>query len=250
MAVLHHDTNKEETQDDNNKEEQGNDEEDDGFVMTQDNNTKDDETLVGETPKVQQASGRKAHQQTHKEAHHLAYRGGGTLGMSSDGNDEKTRGSKVRPGSRPVDKDRKAFPPQSREGLHRSEREGKKPHHRRQAEDPDDRANQRPYGSHRKAGAPKAPAKGDTVLRLRASMRMTRTTTRSQAWAPRNRCCSKPWRLLPSGAKWAQVAEMVAWGCARTMTSRQQPNLPLELRAACLMTKRGPHLRASRAPML
>ncbi len=111
LAALRDNTNKEEEQDNDNEEEQGNDEEEDGFVVTQDNDTKDNETSVGETPKVQQASGKKAHQQTHKEAHHLAYRGGGTLGMSSDGNDGKTQGSKVRPGSRPINEDRKALPP-------------------------------------------------------------------------------------------------------------------------------------------
>jgi hypothetical protein len=127
LAALRNDTNDEEEQDDNNEEEQGGNEEEDGFVVTQDDNTKDNETSVGETPKVQRASGRKAHQQTHKEAHHLAYRGGGTLGMSSDSNDGKTRGSKVRPGSRPINEDRKALPPQLREGLRCSEREGKNP---------------------------------------------------------------------------------------------------------------------------
>ncbi len=108
LAALHDNTNKEEEQDDDNEEDN---EEEDGFVATQDDDTKDDETLVGEAPKVQQESCRKAHQQTHKEAHHLAYRGGRTLGMSSDGNNEKIRGSKVRPGSWPVDEDRKALSP-------------------------------------------------------------------------------------------------------------------------------------------
>jgi hypothetical protein len=111
LAALCDDTDEEEEQDDDNKEEQGKDKEEDEFVVTQDNDTKDDETLVGETPKVQQASSRKAHQQTYKEAHHLAYRGGGMLGMSLDGDDGKTQGSKVRPGSRPNNEDRKALPP-------------------------------------------------------------------------------------------------------------------------------------------
>ncbi len=111
LAALHDNTNKEEEQDDDNKEEQGDNEEEDGFVATQDDDTKDNKTLVGEAPKVQQESCRKAHQQTHKEAHHLAYRGGRTLVMSSDGNNGKIRGSKVRPGIWPVDKDRKALPP-------------------------------------------------------------------------------------------------------------------------------------------
>ncbi len=39
-------------------------------------------------------------------------------------------------------------------------RRQKKPRHCCQADDPDDRANQRPYDSHGKARAPKAPAKG------------------------------------------------------------------------------------------
>ncbi len=37
----------------NNKEEPGDDKEEDGFVVTQDNNTKDNETLGGKAPKVQ-----------------------------------------------------------------------------------------------------------------------------------------------------------------------------------------------------
>jgi hypothetical protein len=53
LAALRDDTNKEEEQDNDNKEEQGDDEEEDGFVVTQDNDTKDNETLVGETPKMQ-----------------------------------------------------------------------------------------------------------------------------------------------------------------------------------------------------
>ena len=108
LAALHDNTNKEEEQDDDNEEDN---EEEDGFVATQDDDTKDNKTLVGEAPKVQQESCRKAHQQTHKEAHHLTYRGGRTLGMSLDGNYGKARGSKVRPGSRSINKDRKALPP-------------------------------------------------------------------------------------------------------------------------------------------
>jgi hypothetical protein len=69
-------------QDDDNEEEQSDDGKEDGFVVTQDGNTEDYETSGGKAPKVQQASGWKAHQQTHKEAQHLAYRGGGTLGLS------------------------------------------------------------------------------------------------------------------------------------------------------------------------
>ncbi len=111
LAALHDDTDKEEEQDDDNEEEQGDNKKEDGFVATQDDDTKDNKTLVGEAPKVQQESCRKAHQQTHKEAHHLTYRGGRTLGMSLDGNYGKARGSKVRPGSRSINKDRKALPP-------------------------------------------------------------------------------------------------------------------------------------------
>jgi hypothetical protein len=84
LAALRDDTDDEEEQDNDNKEEQSNNGEEDGFVITQDDNTKDNKTLGGEAPKVQRASGWKAHQQTHKEAHHLAYRGGGTLGLSSE----------------------------------------------------------------------------------------------------------------------------------------------------------------------
>ncbi len=53
LAALRDDTNEEEEQDNNNKEEPSNDSDKDGFVVTQDNNTKDDETLGGEAPKVQ-----------------------------------------------------------------------------------------------------------------------------------------------------------------------------------------------------
>jgi hypothetical protein len=53
LAALRDNTDDEEEQDDNNKEEQGDNEEEDGFVVTQDDNTKDNETSVGETPKVQ-----------------------------------------------------------------------------------------------------------------------------------------------------------------------------------------------------
>jgi hypothetical protein len=44
LAALHDDTN--------NEEELGNDKEEDRFVVTQDNNTKDDETLGNKAPKV------------------------------------------------------------------------------------------------------------------------------------------------------------------------------------------------------
>jgi hypothetical protein len=84
LAALCDDTNDEEEQDNDNKEEQSDDGKEDKFVITQDDNTEVNETSGGEAPKVQQASGWKAHQQTHKEAHHLAYRGGGMLGLSSE----------------------------------------------------------------------------------------------------------------------------------------------------------------------
>jgi hypothetical protein len=84
LAALRNDTDDEEEQDDDNEEEQSNGDKEDGFIVIQDDNTGYNETLGGEAPKVQQASGWKAQQQTHKEAHHLAYRGGGTLGLSSE----------------------------------------------------------------------------------------------------------------------------------------------------------------------
>jgi hypothetical protein len=77
LAALRDNTDEEEELGDNDKE--------DGFVVTQNNNTKDNETSGGEAPKVQQVSGKEAHQKTHEEAHHPAYGGGGTLGLSSDG---------------------------------------------------------------------------------------------------------------------------------------------------------------------
>ncbi len=69
LAALHDDTDNKEEPGDNNKE--------DGFVVTQDDNTKDNKTLGGKALKVQQGSSREAHQKTHKEAHHPAYEGGG-----------------------------------------------------------------------------------------------------------------------------------------------------------------------------
>jgi hypothetical protein len=116
LADPRDDTNVEEEQDDDNKEEQGNDNGEDRFVVAQDKDTKDNETSSGKALKVQQASGRKAHQQTHEDAHHLTYRGGGMLSLSSDSNDGETRGSKVRPGSWPVNKDIKAWAPKARQG--------------------------------------------------------------------------------------------------------------------------------------
>jgi hypothetical protein len=45
LAALHDDTNKEQEQDNKDKEEQGVDNGEDGFVITHDDNTKDNETL-------------------------------------------------------------------------------------------------------------------------------------------------------------------------------------------------------------
>ncbi len=45
LGALHDDTNKEEEQDNNNQEEQGVDDGEDGFVITHDDDTKDNETL-------------------------------------------------------------------------------------------------------------------------------------------------------------------------------------------------------------
>jgi hypothetical protein len=100
LEALRDDTNEEAEQEDNNEEEPSGNSNDNGFVVTQDNNTKDDETSGGEAPKVQRASGRKAHQQTD--------RGGETLGLASDGEDGKTRNSKARPGRQAVNEDRNA----------------------------------------------------------------------------------------------------------------------------------------------
>jgi hypothetical protein len=58
LAALRDNTDDKEEQDDNNDEEPSNDGNEDGFVITQDNNTKDNETLSGEASKVQQAGGR------------------------------------------------------------------------------------------------------------------------------------------------------------------------------------------------
>ncbi len=99
LAALRDDTNDE--------EEPGNDDEEDG-VTTQDDNTEDNKTLGSKAPKVQQGSGRKAHQKTHEEAHYPAYGGGGTLGLSLDSEDGETEAPNARPGSLPVDKGRKA----------------------------------------------------------------------------------------------------------------------------------------------
>ncbi len=108
LAVLHNDTN--------DKEEPGNDDEEDGLVVALDNDTNDNETLGGKAPKGQQGSGREVHQKTHKEAHHPAYGGGGTLGLSSDGEDGETRAPNARPGSLPVNKGKKTQAPKAKQG--------------------------------------------------------------------------------------------------------------------------------------
>ncbi len=117
LAALRDNTDEEEEQDDNNEEEPSDDGNEDGFVITQDNNTEDNETSGGEPPKVQRVGGWKAHQQTHKEAHHLADRGGGMLGLASDGKDGKTQGSKARPGSLAINEDINARAPEARQGI-------------------------------------------------------------------------------------------------------------------------------------
>jgi hypothetical protein len=106
LAALHNDTDDEDELGDDNKE--------DGFVVTQDNNTKDNGTSGGEAPKVQQGSGKEAHQKTHEETHHPAYGGGGTLGLSSDGEDGETGAPDAKPGSLPVNKGRKVWAPNAR----------------------------------------------------------------------------------------------------------------------------------------
>jgi hypothetical protein len=44
LAALHNNTNEEEEQDNDNKEEQGDNNGEDGFILTQDDNTEDNET--------------------------------------------------------------------------------------------------------------------------------------------------------------------------------------------------------------
>ncbi len=102
LAALRDNIYEEAEQDDNNKEEPSGDSDNDRFAITQDDNTEDDETSDGEAPKVQQTSGWKAHQQTHKEARHLADRGGGTLGLALEGKDGKTRNPKAGSGRQAV----------------------------------------------------------------------------------------------------------------------------------------------------
>jgi hypothetical protein len=108
LEALRDNTDEEAEQYNDNKEDPSGDSDDDGFVITQDDNTKDNETSGGEAPKVQRASGRKAHQQTG--------RGGGTLNLASDGEDGKTRNSKARPGRRAINEDRNAGALEARQG--------------------------------------------------------------------------------------------------------------------------------------
>ncbi len=53
LEALRENTNDEAERYDNNKEDPSGDSNDNGFVVTQDNNTKDNETLGSEAPKVQ-----------------------------------------------------------------------------------------------------------------------------------------------------------------------------------------------------
>jgi hypothetical protein len=100
----------------NDEEEPGAQDKEDGFIIAQDNDTKEDKTLSSKAPKVQQGSSREAHQKTQEEAHHHAYGGGRTLGLSSDGEDGETGAPDTRPGSLPIDKGRKARLPNARQG--------------------------------------------------------------------------------------------------------------------------------------
>jgi hypothetical protein len=121
LAALRDNTNKEAERYDDNEEEPSGDGNNNGFVVTQDDDTEDNKTSGGEAPKVQQASGWKARQQTHKEAYLLADRGGGTLGLASDGKDRKTQNSKARPGRRAVNKDKNARALEARQGSRASD---------------------------------------------------------------------------------------------------------------------------------
>jgi hypothetical protein len=116
LAALRDDTDEEEEQDDNDEEEPSGNGNDSGFVITQDDDSEDNETSGGEAPKVQRGSGREAHKQTHKEPPPLTDRGGGTLGLASDGEDGKTRNSKTRPGSRSINEDRNTRAPKATQG--------------------------------------------------------------------------------------------------------------------------------------
>jgi hypothetical protein len=108
LEALRNNTNEEAERYDYNEEDPSGNSNNNGFVVTQDDNTEGNETLGGEAPKVQRASGWKAHQQTG--------RGGGTLDLASDGKDGKTRNSKARPGRRAVNKDRNTRALEARQG--------------------------------------------------------------------------------------------------------------------------------------
>jgi hypothetical protein len=108
LAALRDDTNY--------KEEPGDDNKEDRFVITQEDNTEDNKTSGGKAPKGQQGSGRDAHQKSHEEAHHPAYGGGRTLGLSLVGKDGETGAPNARPGSLPINKGRKVRAPKARQG--------------------------------------------------------------------------------------------------------------------------------------
>ncbi len=56
-------------------------------------------------------------------------------------------------------------------------------------------------GGHGKAGAPKAPAKGEHGIEIMSVNKDDSDDNEIQVSAPGNRRCSEPWWLLPSGAK-------------------------------------------------
>jgi hypothetical protein len=113
LEALCNNTDEEVEQYDNNREDPSGNSNNDGFVVTQDDNTEDDKTSGGEAPKMQQASGRRAHQQTG--------RGGGTLELASDGEDGKTQNSNARPGRQAVNEDRNAWALKARQGSRASD---------------------------------------------------------------------------------------------------------------------------------
>ncbi len=71
LAALRDDTDEEAERYDDKEEDPSNNGDNDGFVLTQDDDTEDNETSGSEAPKVQRASGRKA-------SKHAAHQGGGT----------------------------------------------------------------------------------------------------------------------------------------------------------------------------
>jgi hypothetical protein len=108
LVALRNDTNNEEDPGNNNKE--------DGFVITQENNTEYNKTSGSKAAKVQQKRGSEAHQKTHEEAHPPAYRGGGTLDLTSDDEDEEAGAPKAKSGSLLVNKGGKVRAPKARQG--------------------------------------------------------------------------------------------------------------------------------------